>query len=196
MKIAFLSAVLILTLIFFNFSSWANEEEHGHDHEATKEASDHGDGKEDNHSDHGDEKGAEHSDHGDEKDHEEKAGAEEPPKNVGPGKGVVSYSEKEGFQLSPEATKKFGLTYVNVKGTSPWEINTSAIIQTGADTSVYRNKNGIIKRIDISIVKKGKEKSLVSSKEIQSGDQIIVTGVSFLRTAELDLTSGESGHHH
>lgn len=194
MKIAFLSAVLILTLIFFNFSSWANEEEHGHDHEATKEASDHG---EDKHGDDHDET-KEADDHGDDKGHghEEKAGAEEPPKNVGPGKGVVSYSEKEGFQLSPEATKKFGLTYVNVKGTSPWEINTSAIIQTGADTSVYRNKNGIIKRIDISIVKKGKEKSLVSSKEIQSGDQIIVTGVSFLRTAELDLTSGESGHHH
>ncbi|MDZ4660133.1 MAG: hypothetical protein SGJ18_00805 [Pseudomonadota bacterium] len=168
--------LLLISCSIFSIYGFAEEKKSSaHDHEEAEQ--DHHEGEDDASA------GDEH-------------GEEETPESVGPNKGVTSYSEKEGFTLSAEATKTFGITTVELSGSAPWDLPISAILQTGSEKSVYRLNKGALKRIDISISKKSKTQATINSNKLASGDQIVVTGISYIRTAEIDLTSGDSGHHH
>ncbi|OQW53850.1 MAG: hypothetical protein A4S09_06435 [Proteobacteria bacterium SG_bin7] len=190
MKLKMFSVAVVLSV--FSFGTYSLSDDHQKNEEEThteKEKE-----KEKDHDDHDKDKKEEaHEEHGD--DHDEKE-SEEAPENVGPTKGVVSYSEKEGFKLSVEAAKLFGITFLTLSGPSPWEVPNSAIVYVGDDKSIYKSNNGALKRLDITIVRKNKSTSTITANKLASGDQILITGTSFVRTAEIDLTSGDSGHGH
>ncbi len=131
-------------------------------------------------------------DHGKNHKDEEK----EDGKNVGPNKGVTSMDEENGFTLSEEARKKFSIETEMITGDSPWKLPESALLITGEEKNIYRYRNGSFKRIDIQIFEKNGSQVYLNSPELKSGDSVVVNGVGFIRTAELDVTSGESGHHH
>lgn len=127
--------------------------------------------------------------HGDEEEHEEEAS------NAGPDKGVTTIS-KDGFTLSPEAFKTFEIKTQKVDGAGPWTLPKSCLLLTGEEKNIFRIRNQAFKRIDVEVLKKINDSAVIQSTEIKSGDEIVVQGVGFLRIAELDATSGESGHHH
>lgn len=156
--------------------------DHGHQH-SDEEQSDKKDGhaEEDSHSHNEAEKG-----------HEEEGES----KNVGPNKGIISYDEHDGFVLSPEAFKNFKVEYLTLQNAAPWSLPKAALVTTQEDRSVYRNRDGKLLRVDVSVVSKTKEHAQIKSDDLRPGDQIVVRGAEFLRVAELDVTSGESGHHH
>jgi hypothetical protein len=129
---------------------------------------------------------------GDTEEHHEEEGA----KNVGPDKGIISFDEHEGFVLSKEALANFDIKSVSVKGKEPWSLPTSALLLTGDEKNMYRLRGNTFKRIDIQIVRKDSNIVQIKSKDLQTGDSIVIQGVGFLRVAELDVTSGESGHSH
>lgn len=184
MKLKIVCLAIVLSVFGFKtYSLGDDHEKHGEDN--------HVEGEE-KHDDHKKKEEA-HDEPGD--DHDEKE-AEEVPENVGPTKGVVSYSEKEGFKLSVEATKLFGITFSTLSGPSPWEIPNSAIVYVGDDKSIYKLNNGALKRLDVTIVRKNKGTSTITASKLVSGDQILIKGTNFVRTAEIDLTSGDSGHGH
>ena len=133
---------------------------------------------------------------GENKGHDHEQGEEEEAKNVGPEKGITSYDEENGFTLSKEASKHFSLETMVLNASISWTVPTSALLLTGEDKSVYRVRKGSFKRIDVKIVHKNKTQAVIRSGELTSGDQVVTKGVGFLRLGELDVTSGESGHHH
>lgn len=184
MKLKMFSVAVMLSV--FSVGTYSLSDDHQKNEEETHAE------KEKDHDDH-DKKEEAHEEHGG--DHDEKE-PEEAPENVGPTKGVVSYSEKEGFKLSVEATKLFGITFLTLSGPSPWDVPNSAIVYVGDDKSIYKSNNGALKRLDITIVRKNKSTSTITANKLTSGDQILITGTSFVRTAEIDLTSGDSGHGH
>lgn len=135
--------------------------------------------------------------HGEHADHEEAGhGEEEAPKNVGPEKGVTAYDEKKGFVLSPEATRNFRIETKQLEGQGPWTVDAKALLSTREEKSVYRVREGFLKRIDVEIRNKKKETVSISSHNLRSGDAVVVRGSGFIRIAEVDLTSGETEHHH
>jgi hypothetical protein len=81
-------------------------------------------------------------------------------------------------------------------GSGPWTIPTSALLITGEDKSVYRVRNETFKRIDVTVLSKNKTESVVQSNELNAGDSLVIKGVGDIRVAEVDVTSGESGHSH
>ncbi len=125
-------------------------------------------------------------------DHEE----EEAPKNVGPNKGIVSFDEREGFVLSKEATKNFKIEYATHQSASPWSLPKTALVMTRDDVSVFRSRKGKLLRVDVKVVTRTQTHAQITSKDLSAGDQVVIQGAGFLRVAELDATSGESGHHH
>lgn len=145
------------------------------------------------HEDDGDEQGGrdEHDDHDQHGEH-----GEEAPANVGPGKGMTSFDEHEGFSLSPEATKTFGIETQKLQGGGAWQVPVSTLVNVGAEKSVFRLRDGKYKRVIVSSAKPEQARMRIESRELKSGDQVVVKGGGFLRVAELDATSGESGHHH
>jgi len=156
-------------------------DDHGHDHSGEGGERKEKRGKKDAHSHEASEMG-----------HEEEGEA----KNVGPNKGIISYDEHDGFVLSSGASKNFKIEYLTLQNSAPWILPKSALVTTREDRSVYRNRGGKLLRVDVTLVSRTKDHAQVKSEDLQPGDQIVIRGAEFLRVAELDITSGESGHHH
>jgi hypothetical protein len=179
--------LLIINILILGLGSVAKgTEDHDHKEKEIKNEHDHKDGDK-----HKEEKKSGH-DHGKKHEDEENEGG----KNVGPNKGVTSIDEENGFTLSDEARKKFSIETEMVTGSGPWNFPESALLLTGEEKNIYRFRNGYFKRIDIQIFEKNGSQVYLNSPELKNGDSVVVKGVGFIRTAELDVTSGESGHHH
>jgi hypothetical protein len=172
----------------------------GHDHKQEHkegEKHEHKEGEKDNHEDgeHKEEDGHDHKKEGakNEQGHGEE---EEGAKNIGPEKGITAFDEEAGFTLSKEALKTFSVETASLNGSGPWTVPASALLLTGEEKSIYRVRDGAFKRIDIAVVSKNKNQAVIQSDELGSGDQVVTKGVGNVRIAEVDATSGESGHHH
>lgn len=176
----------------------ANEEhgdEHAHedeDHEKGEAKHDESEAHEDEHEHSENEKG-EHAEHGKDEGHGEE---HEESTQVGPDKGVLAANEKSGFKLSAEATKNFKLKFLVYNG-GAISLSLDSILQTTEEKNVYRVRDGFIKRIDISVISKSKTELTFTSSDLKSGDQIVVSGLGFLRMAELAAFGGApEGHSH
>lgn len=185
--------VLSVLVLAYAAPAWADDDDHKHDKkpsapqtEASKQHKDNQD------HDHGKEQHKEDAGHEHGHDEEEESGE----KNVGPNKGVTSFDEDKGFTLSEEAKKTFALQTQMLKGQGPWTLPTSAILLTGEETNIYRVRDDAFKRIDVEVVKKAQGQVQIQSRELRNGDAVVTQGVGFIRIAEADVTSGESGHHH
>lgn len=129
-------------------------------------------------------------------DHED-SHVEEENNFVGSDKGILSASEQEGFQLSPQAEKNFEIQLQKVRPNQPLEIPKSALISIGTEVQLYRYRDGHYKRIEFELVRKTTKQVLLRSKDLKYGDQIVVQGMGFLRIAEIAAFGGApEGHSH
>ncbi|MDG0815763.1 hypothetical protein [Bdellovibrio svalbardensis] len=122
---------------------------------------------------------------------------EEVNSSVGPDKGITEADEHDGVKLSSEAIKNFELKTQILSGAAPWEIPSSAILTAGEEVNIYRLRNGFYKRIDFNLISKSGSSLKVNSKDLVKGDAVVMTGVGFLRTAEITAFGGApEGHSH
>lgn len=161
--------------------------------------------KHEEHGTHDDEKGEvkesehKHSDgeseqhgHGDEHAH----GEEENPQ-VGPNKGILAASEEEGIKLSPEAEKNFEIQKFKVVANGAFEIPKEAVVTAGIEVNLYRYRAGFYKRVDFEQISRSGNKIQIRSKDLKNGDEIAITGLGFLRIAEIAAFGGApEGHSH
>lgn len=117
---------------------------------------------------------------------------------VGLDKGITAADEHDGIKLSAEAVKNFALQTLKLKsGASEWEVPSKAIFVSGEEVNVYRLRDGFYKRVDFDTVSKIQGKVKIKSKELKGGDEVVISGLGFLRAAELSaFSSGEEGHGH
>lgn len=175
-----------------------NEKNHGkesakHEHSANE-------GKEEHH----DEKGHDESKGHDEGKEHEEAGhkhegeeGEEESSQVGPDKGILEASEKQGIKLSPEAEKNFEISKSKVVNASSIELPKSAIVTAGTEINLFRLRNGFYKRVDFNLISKTANSIIVKSTELAAGDEIVTAGMNFIRLAELAAFGGAAeGHSH
>ena len=154
-----------------------HEEKKGEDHEAEHK--------------HSDEEPKDHG-HGDEHAH----GEEENPQ-VGPNKGILAASEDEGIKLSPEAEKNFEIKKLKVTNGVTFEIPKDAVVTAGLEVNLYRYRAGFYKRIDFDQLSRSGNKISIRSKDLKSGDEIAISGLGFLRIAEIAAFGGApEGHSH
>ena len=160
----------------------AQHEEHG-THEGEKEH--------DHESKHSETESEEHG-HGDEHEH----GEEENPQ-VGPKKGILEASEQQGIKLAPEAEKNFEIQKIKVVNSASVEIPKNAVVTAGVEENLFRYRAGYYKRIDFEKLGKAGNRMSVRSKDLQTGDEIAITGLGFIRIAEIAAFGGApEGHSH
>ncbi len=172
-------ALLVILIAFYSFRFSASGDE---------KASTKTEVKKESHEGHGDEK----SEPGEK--HEEK---EEENESVGPEKGIQESDEKKGFKLSPEALKNFEIKTVRLEKSSPWTLPELVIVRSGEEVNLFRLRDGFFKRIDFKQIKRMGSQVLISSPDLQSGDEIVSGGLGLLRIAELSAFGGlAEGHSH
>lgn len=179
-----------------------SEQKKHDDHEGNEAHEDHKEGESHNQEDHkgedshghekGHEEGEEAHDHGGEEEGHEEGGS-----RVGPDKGILEASEANGIKLSPEAIKNFELETKALAGSGPWTLPSSARLLAGEEVNLFRVREGFYKRIDFALIKKNGDEISVSSKDLKSGDSIVISGIGFLRIAEITAFGGApEGHSH
>ncbi len=137
-----------------------------------------------------------------EKEHDSKEGhahdeGEEKAQGVGPEKGILVASESNGIKLSPEALKNFEINTQKLMGNGPWTLPSSARLQSGEETNLFRLRNGFFKRIDFTQSQRNSQQFVASSQELRGGDEVVVAGVGYLRIAEVTAFGGApEGHSH
>lgn len=132
--------------------------------------------------------------HGNEKEGsaEEEGGA-----RVGPDKGVLEVSEALGIKLAPEAEKTFDIKTLKLSGGGAWAIPLSARLLSGEEENLFRLRGGYFKRIDFRRVNSAANSLVVTSNDLRDGDEIVVSGLGFLRVAEIAASGGApEGHSH
>jgi Ni/Co efflux regulator RcnB len=188
----------ILTIFFiFSFMSLAfscDDHDHKEHDEQESEAEHKHDEKKDEHKH--EEKGHAHDEEGHGHGEEEGEHSEENAQ-VGPEKGILEASEVNGIKLSPQAEKNFEITKLKVGSGSSHNIPKSAVVTAGTEVNLYRIRNGFYKRIDFEILKRTGTHLTVKSKDLKDNDEIVVTGLGFLRIAEIAAFGGApEGHSH
>lgn len=165
----------------------SDHDEHDHDKKSKEEeTSDH---------QHSDSEGS-HADHAEGEGHSHDEGEEENAA-VGPEKGIVEANDKNGFKLSPEAFKNFDLKFTKISGKGPWSVPATAIVLAGEEVNIFRRREGFFKRIDFQAVRRSPAEIALTSKDLAPGDEIVVSGLGFLRIAELAAFGGVAhGHSH
>ena len=135
-------------------------------------------------------------DHGKESGGEGEKHEEEENESVGPEKGIQEADEHKGFRLSPEALKNFEIKTMKL-GKSPFTVPTTVVVRSGDEVNLFRMRGGYFKRIDFQTIRKNGQQLVISSPELESGDEIVTSGLGLLRIAELSAFGGlAEGHSH
>lgn len=162
-----LTVIFILTMIFVSHS-WSEGPSHGSE-EHHEEA---GPGAHDDHDEHG-----------------------EANPNIGHGKGIVEADPEKGFKISSEAFKNFEINMKTVNDPRSLVIPKEAVFSGLLERNIYRFRDGFFKRIDFQTRFKSGSEITISSSYLKPGDQIVVSGLGFLRIVELAAYGGVSDSH-
>lgn len=106
----------------------------------------------------------------------------------GPGKAVLETLKEQGFRLSEKAKSTVGIK--TIKLTANFQIPGSALIHERGEFGVYIKKGEWFKYIEVEVEKPFATNVKIESSKIHIGDEIVILGVSLLRLAELNLSSG------
>lgn len=115
---------------------------------------------------------------------------EETGTNFGPNKAVVAFDKENGFQLSEKAIQNLGVAFKGIEGSGPWKVSANSIIHLKQSSGVYRRVDDWIMFVLVKVNQKIGSDLLISSDDLQSGDEIATSGAHFLRMTDADLNSG------
>ena len=134
-----------------------------------------------------------HDDHKKEENHEEK---HEKKHDDNDHEEHAEHKEEvlDGFKLNVASTKTFEITFLKYSS-QKITVPESAIYKGLNEVNVYRFREGLYKRIDFKTISKTKSDYIISSVDLSAGDQVVVSGVGFLRIAEIAASGGLSDSH-
>jgi hypothetical protein len=105
------------------------------------------------------------------------------------GGAVTAFTKEDGFKLSKRAINNLDVHFQNLEGNGPWRVPKSSLVRIKHSIGVYRRYDGWITMVLVSVTQRSKNSVLVKSVDLQTGDDIAVSGVPFLRMTEADLNS-------
>lgn len=108
----------------------------------------------------------------------------------GPGKAVESFDKEEGFKISDKAANSLGVKFTPLANKGPWRVPAASIVHMKQSVAVYRRFEGWISMVLVKINSRENGFVEIQSADLEHGDEIAVSGVSFLRMTDADLNSG------
>lgn len=116
--------------------------------------------------------------------------AAEKSERFGTGKAIEAFDKEQGFKLSEKSASAMGVSFRRLDPATTWRLPKDAIIHLKQSTGVYRRYEGWISFVLVKIAKREGDVFLISSQDLESGDEVAVTGATFLRMTDADLNSG------
>lgn len=104
---------------------------------------------------------------------------------AGPGKAVLEASKDRGIKLSEKAKATIGIKTIRL-GTD-FRIPRTALIHARAEFGVYVKMGDWFKYLEVEADDLNGPSVKIESKKVKAGDEIVVSDVSLLRLAELNV---------
>jgi hypothetical protein len=117
------------------------------------------------------------------------------PSRVGPDQGILKFDEHDGFMLRPSSEENFAIQKTRLKAGSTWTIPSSALVYSGLEVQVMRQREGHWQSVDVAIVRKTKSGTEIRSKDLAAGDELAIQGIGFQKIIELNLMGPAADHH-
>lgn len=108
----------------------------------------------------------------------------------GPGKAVEAFDKEEGFKISDKAAISLGVKFTPLANKGPWRVPISSIVHMKQSVAVYRRFEGWISMVLVKINTRENGFVEIQSVDLEPGDEVAISGVSFLRMTDADLNSG------
>lgn len=105
------------------------------------------------------------------------------------GGAVSDFLKEEGFKLSEKAIKNLGVSFTSIGKGQVWNIPSSALVRIKNSVGVYRRYNDWITMVFVDVISKNRNRAQIQSVDLQYGDEVAVSGVTFLRMTDADLNS-------
>lgn len=111
---------------------------------------------------------------------------------AGPGKAVLEASKEEGIKLSDKAKATIGIK--TIKLGANFQLPGSALVHERSEFGVYVKKGEWFRYIEVEVENPSAPNVKIESKKVHAGDEIVVSDVSLLRLAELNVwnTGGDN----
>jgi hypothetical protein len=108
----------------------------------------------------------------------------------GPGKAIEAFDKEQGFKLSEKATIAMAVSFRRLDQGGLWRLPKESIVHLKQSTGVYRKFEGWISFVLVKVVKRERDALLVTSQDLEPGDEVAVQGAGFLRMTDADLNAG------
>lgn len=108
---------------------------------------------------------------------------------VGPAFAVTSFDKEEGFKMSTQALLNLGVRFATLQGSGPFVVPKDTLIRIKHSTGVYRRFEGWIGFVLVQVRSQDGKTARIVSEDLQPGDEVAVSGASFLRLTEADLNA-------
>lgn len=97
--------------------------------------------------------------------------------------------EDGNFKVSEKSLKHLGVKFQALEGTSPWIVPSDALVKIKLTLGVYRRFDGEITYVIVKRLNEHNGTVSIQSEDLESGDEVAISGTKFLRMAETDLNS-------
>lgn len=104
--------------------------------------------------------------------------------------GAAKALEDGEFSMTETAEKRMGIQWLTLQGKGPWKVPAEVVLRIKFTKAAYRKFEGRITLIVLESVKQEDNSVWIMSPDLESGDQIAIKGVKYLRLTELDLFQG------
>jgi hypothetical protein len=98
-------------------------------------------------------------------------------------------NEDGSFRLKDESIKTLGIDFLKLSNDGPWSVPLESIVRIKFTKGVYRRYEGAITFVLVNILKHEEDRVIISSPDLEAGDEVASKGTSYLRLTEADLKS-------
>lgn len=93
------------------------------------------------------------------------------------------------FKVSEKSLNHLGVKFSSLAGSGPWVIPKSALVRIKLTQGVYRRYEGEITYVIVKVTSEKNDEVAVMSDDLETADEVAISGVKYLRMAETDLNS-------
>lgn len=97
--------------------------------------------------------------------------------------------ENGNFKVSQKSLNHLGVKFSQLTGAGPWIIPRSALVRIKLTEGVYRRYDGELTYVIVKVLTSKGEEVTIQSDDLESGDEVAISGAKYLRMAETDLNS-------
>ncbi|HLT22192.1 MAG TPA: hypothetical protein VKZ84_02075 [Bacteriovoracaceae bacterium] len=102
---------------------------------------------------------------------------------------AATKNEDGSFKISDKAKMTMGIRFQKLDNRNQWLLPKSSLVKIKFTEGVYRKIQDDITYVIVNVIKSNENHVFIESEDLESGDEVAIEGVQFLRLTESDLNS-------